>query len=74
MHKKLGQNKASSHLNYWEVNNFYLWTISHILSLDSFKLVEDPSQISNVFIESHQKVTDKGHFFKVDAHNPEDLQ
>ena len=52
----------------------YLWTISHMLSLDCFKWVEDPSQISNVFMENHQKVTDAGHFFKADVHNPEDLQ
>ena len=35
------ENKESSYIRYWEINNSYRWEMSQKLPLGSFKLVED---------------------------------
>ena len=41
--KDYDENKESSYLEYWEVNNLYGWAMSQKMPVDGFKWVENAS-------------------------------
>ena len=43
--------KKSSYFKYWDVNNLYGWIMSQTLPVDSFKWVEETSQINEDLIK-----------------------
>ena len=49
------ESKESSYHNYWEVNNFYGWTMSQKLSTFNFEWIEKISELNKVFIKNCDK-------------------
>ena len=43
------ENKGSSYLSYWDVNNLYGWTMSEKLPTFNFEWVEEILQFNEVF-------------------------
>ena len=41
--KSYDENKESSYLKYWDVNNLYGWAILQMLRVNDFKWVEETS-------------------------------
>ena len=70
--KNYDNNKESSYLKYWNLNNFNGLTISQKLPV-GFKWVENQSQFSNDFIEKYYEDSDKEYFLEVDVQYPEKL-
>ena len=68
-----GENKESSYLKYWDVNDLYGWAMSQKLPVTSFKWVEETSQFNEDFIKSYNEDSDEGYFLGVDAQYPEKL-
>ena len=64
--KDYDQNKESSHLKYWGINNSYGWAMLQKLPVNGFGWVEDTSQINEDFIKSYNEESDKGCFLEVD--------
>ena len=48
--KDYDENKESSYLKYWDVNNLYSWAIFQKLPVNNFEWIEDTSQINEDFI------------------------
>ena len=69
--KDYDKNNELSYLEYWDVNNFYGWTISQ--KLNNFEWIEDTFQFNEDFIKSYNKESDEEYFFKVDVQYPEKL-
>ena len=44
--KDYDKNKESLYLQYWDVNNFYGWTMSQKLPLKNFEWIENTSQFN----------------------------
>ena len=61
------------HLNCWDVNNLYGWTISQKLHVGRFKWVENLSQFNNDFIENYNQDSDRRYFLVVDNQYHEKL-
>ena len=57
------ENKESSHLQYWEVNNLYGWAMSQKPLLNNFEWVGDTSQFNEDFIKNYNEESDGGYFF-----------
>ena len=49
--KDYDENKNSSYLNYWDINNLYGWAILKALTLGGFKWVEETSQFNEDLIK-----------------------
>ena len=67
--KDYDENKESSYLKYWDVNNLYGWTMPQKLPVNNFNWVEDASEFDESFIESYNKESAnflKGYFLEVD--------
>ena len=71
--KDYDENKESSYLKYWDVNNLYGWAMSQKLPVNNFEWIEDTSKFNEDLIKSYNKESDKGHFCKVDVQYPEKL-
>ena len=51
--KNYDKNNESSYLQYWDVNNLYVWTILQKLPanpVNNFEWIEDTSQFNEYFI------------------------
>ena len=68
--KNYDENKQSSYLKYWDVNNLYGWAISQILSVNKFKWIKDTSQFNQDFIKNYNEESDEGYFLKFDVKYP----
>ena len=51
--KDYDENKESSYVQYWHVNNLYGWTMSQKLPVNSFEWIKDTSQFNEDFIKSY---------------------
>ena len=46
------ENKESSYLRYWDVNNLYHWKMSQKFPVNNFKWIEDTFQFNEDFIKN----------------------
>ena len=67
------QNKESSYLKFWDVNNWYEWIMSRKLLLGNFKWVGKTYQFNKNFIENYNEDSDEGYFLEVDVQYPKNL-
>ena len=65
--KDYDENKESSQLQYWDVNNSFGWTMSQKLPVNNFESVEDTSQFNEDFIRNYNEKSDKGYFLVFDV-------
>ena len=66
--KDYDENKESSYLQYWVVNNLHGWTMSQKRPLNNFESIEDTSQFNEDFIKNYNEETNKGYLFEVDIY------
>ena len=71
---KYDENKESSYLNYWNVNNLYGWEMSKKLPIIAFEWEEDTSKFTKDFIKNYDEKNEIGYIFEVDIKYPEKLQ
>ena len=71
--KYYNENKESSYLKYWDVNNWCRWAMSQKLAITDFKEVEHISEFDERFIENYNEGNDEGYFFEVDVRYSETL-
>ena len=64
--KNYDKNKESSYIQYLDANNLYGWAMSQKLPANSFKWVNDVSEINEEFIKNYDKNSDKGFILAVD--------
>ena len=55
-------NKESSYLKYWHVNNLYDWAMSQNLPVNKFEWIEDTSPFNEDFIKNYNEQSDEGYF------------
>ena len=65
--------KNLKYFNYWDINNFYGWTMSQNFSLSNHNWYEDISQFIRNFIENFNEDSDEGYFVKAGIQYPENL-
>ena len=70
--KDYDQNKETSYLQYWDVNNFYGW-LSQKLPVNNFEWIKDTSQFNKDFIKNYNEESHEGYFLKVDVQYLEKL-
>ena len=58
------------YLKYWDVNNFYVWVMSHKLPWGNFQWVEEISELNEDFIKSYNDDSNEGYFLEVDVLYP----
>ena len=63
--KDYDKNKRSSYVNYWNVNDLYGWARSQKHPVNSFKWIEETSQVNKDFIKNYNEESDEGYFFEV---------
>ena len=71
--KDYDENKESSYIQYWDVNNLYGWAMSQKLSANNFEWVKDTSQFNEDFIKIYNEESDEGCFLEVDVQYVEKL-
>ena len=59
------ENKESSYLKNWSVNNLYGWAMSR--KQKKIKRIENTSQFSEYFLKIYNETSDKGYFLEVDV-------
>ena len=57
--KYYDENKESSYVKYWDVNNFYVQTMSQKLSVNNFECIKDASQINKDFMKNCSEESDE---------------
>ena len=67
------ENKESSHINYWDVNNLYGWAMSQKLPVNNFKWIEETFQFNKNFIKNYDEKSEEGYILEVDVQYPEKL-
>ena len=68
-----GNNKETSYLKYWDINNLYSWEMSQKLPVNDFKWVKDVSEFDEGFIKIYNEESNEGYFFEVDIQYLENL-
>ena len=65
--KDYDQNKESSCLQYWDVNNLYGWAMLQKLPIKNIKWVKDilKPKFEESFVKSYNEESDKGFIFKL---------
>ena len=61
------ENKKSSYIQYWGVDNLYGWAMSQKLPVDNIEWIKDTSQFNEDFIKKYNKVSNEGYFLEVDV-------
>ena len=56
-----------SYLQYYGVNNLYVWAMSQKLSVNNFEWIKDTSEFNEDFTKNYTEEGDKGYFFEVDV-------
>ena len=64
--KYFDKSKESLYLQYWDVNNLYVWGISWKLPVKKIEWVEDTSAFKKDFIKNYNEESDEGYFLEVD--------
>ena len=57
--------KKNCHIQYWDVNNLYGWTMLERLPLNNFEWMKDTSQFNEDFIKNYNDESDEGYFLEV---------
>ena len=68
--KDYDENKESSYLKYWEVNNLYGWAMLRKLPVNNFGWIKDTSQFNEDFMKSYNEENDEEYLHKVDVQYP----
>ena len=68
--KDYDENKESSYLKYWDVNNLYGWAILRKLPVNNFGWIKDTSQFNEDFMKSYNEENDEEYLHKVDVQYP----
>ena len=71
--KDYDKNKES-HLQYWDVNNLYSWTMLQKLPVNNFEWVKNTSQFNEDFIKNYNEESDEGYFLELGVQYLEKLQ
>ena len=71
--KDYDNNKESSYLKYWDVNNLYGWTMLQKLPVNKFEWIEDISQFNEDLTKNYTEGSNEEQFLEVDVHYPERL-
>ena len=56
--KDFDKNKESSYIQYWDVNNLYVWAMSQKLPINNFEWIKDTSQFIEDFIKNNNEECD----------------
>ena len=64
--KYFDKSKESLYLQYWDVNNLYVWGISWKLPVKKIEWVEDTSAFKKDFMKNYNEESDEGYFLEVD--------
>ena len=59
--KDCDENKESSYIQYWDVNNFFGWAMSQKLPGNNFGSIKDTFQLNENFIKSYREESGKGY-------------
>ena len=65
--KDYDQNKESSYIQYWDVNNLYGMAMSQKLPVNNFEWIKDTFQFNEDCIKNYNEESDEGYFFEVDV-------
>ena len=71
--KNYDKNEESSYVQYLDGNNLYGWAMSQKLPVNSFKSIEDISEINEEFAKNYNEDSDTGYIFEVDVKYPRKL-
>ena len=71
--KDYDENRQSSYLKHWDVNNLYGWAMSQKLPVNKFEWVAETSQFNEYFIKNYNEKSDEGYLLEVDVQCPEKL-
>ena len=55
-------NKESSYLKHWDVNNLYDWAMLQKLPVNKLEWIEDTFQFNEDFINYYSEESDEGNF------------
>ena len=68
-------NKESSHIQYLDANNLYVWAMSQKLPLNGFKWLDSDNinEINEEFIKNYNENDNKGYILEVDVKYPKRL-
>ena len=58
--KYYDQNKESSYLQCWDVNDLYCWAMSQKLPINNFEWIQDTSQFNKDFVKYYNGESDEG--------------
>ena len=67
--KNHDKNKESSYIQYWNVNDLYLWAMSENLSVKNFEWIKNTSQFDEDFVKNCNEKMDEGYFLKIMFNN-----
>ena len=65
--KNYDKNEESLYIQYLDANNLYGCAMSQKLPVNSFKWIEDTSEINEEFIKNYDENNDKGYILAVDV-------
>ena len=71
--KNYDKNKESSYIQYLDANNLYGWAMSQKLPVNSFKWINDVTEIDEKFIKNYDEDSDKGYILELDVRYPRKL-
>ena len=68
-----GKNKESSYIQYWDVNNLYVWAKPKKIPVNNFEWIKDTFQFNEDFMKNYNEESDEGYFVEVDVQYLEKL-
>ena len=71
--KDYNKNIESSYIQYLDANNLYGWAMSEKLPVNSFKWVNDVTEINEEFIKNYYENSKKGYILEADVKYPKKL-
>ena len=71
--KDCDENKESSYLQYWDVNNLHGWAMSQKLPVNNMEWIKDTSQLNEDFIQNYSEESYEEYFIEVDVQYLEKL-
>ena len=66
--KDYDEDKESSYLQFWDLNNLYGWAILQNLPVNNFEWIKDTTQLNKDFIKKNfNKKSNEGSFLEVEV-------
>ena len=62
--KNYHENKESSYIQYWDVNNLCGWAMSEKVPVNNFEWIKDTFRFNEDFIKSYIEESDEGSFLE----------